>query len=510
MKKLLYIICILVSTSSFAQLLNPQSKKITNKFFPDSNEILDVTPALQKKRGFTDYKELINFLNNLVENHPEKISLSFIGKSQKGRNIPMLKLNIDNGKEKIRVFMQGGLHGDEPASTESMLYLMDRLLNDEKYTGLLDNVELAVIPMANIDGYVNNKRYAANGLDLNRDQTKLMAKESVILKQAFTDFNPHVAVDFHEYRPYRRDFARMGDFGVTNMYDAMFLYSGNLNVPENLRYLTNDLFVENARKILDENNYKHHPYISTRKVEGDIHINQGSISARSSASNYALTNAVSSLIEIRGVALGRTSFKRRIHSSFLIAVSYLQTASENMNKVKDEIDIAINQSNDLVVESKRGIYKDKVKFIDVNTAEYTEIEMTVRDAWKAKATLTRKRPKAYLIDANQTEILKKLKVLGLEVEYLEEDQTLAVESYVVDSYFKKPIRYEKMELQTVEVKLIEEEKTFKKGTAMISTNQKSANILTEVLEPEAPNSFVSFGVLKTEQGDILPIYRLLN
>ena len=41
-------------------------------------------------------------------------------------------------------------------------------------------------------------------------------------------------------------------------------------------------------------------------------------------------------------------------------------------------------------------------------------------------------------------------------------------------------------------------------------NQRRANLVSEILEPEAPNSFVSFGVLKTEKDDILPIYRLLN
>ena len=35
--------------------------------------------------------------------------------------------------------------------------------------------------MANIDGSIKQNRYASNGLDLNRDQTKLMAIESVSL-----------------------------------------------------------------------------------------------------------------------------------------------------------------------------------------------------------------------------------------------------------------------------------------------------------------------------------------
>jgi hypothetical protein len=387
---------------------------------------------------------------------------------------------------------------------------LDRLLNDENYTDILEDVNLAIVPMANIDGYLKNNRYAANGLDLNRDQTKLMAPETMVLKKAYVEFNPEVAVDFHEYRPYRRDFARMGDFGVTNMYDAMFLYSGNLNVPENLRNLTNDVFVEEARKSLDEFNYTHHPYISTRKVSGDIHINQGSISARSSASNNALTNAVSSLIEIRGVALGRTSFKRRIHSSFLIAIAYLRAAADNMDLVKSEIEKAINQANPVVVESKRAVYKDKVKFIDVSAVEYVEFEMMVRDAWKAKATLSRSRPTAYILDADQIGLVKKMKTLGIEVEKLQEERNFEVETYHVKTYYQKPIRYEKMKLQTVETELKKEEKTFKAGTFMVKMNQRRANLVPELLEPEAPNSFVNFGLIKTGKGKTLPIYRLHN
>ena len=97
---------------------------------------------------------------------------------------------------------------------------------------------MAIVPMANIDGYLRLSRYANNGLDLNRDQTKLMAQESVLLKKNFSEFNPEVALDFHEYTPFRRDFSGFGNTGISNFYDAMFLFSGNLNVPENLRTFT--------------------------------------------------------------------------------------------------------------------------------------------------------------------------------------------------------------------------------------------------------------------------------
>lgn len=509
MKQLLTILILTLGFSLHAQFI-PQSKEITSKFFPDSEEVLNTTPALQKKKGYTNYEELMSFLNSFADNYPDKFSISFIGQSQKGKDIPMVKISVPNGKEKIKVFMQGGLHGNEPASTETMLYLIDRLFNDEAYKNLIEQIDLAIVPMANIDGYLKNNRYAANGLDLNRDHTKLMAPESVAIKKAFSDFDPHVAVDFHEYRPYRRDFARMGDFGVTNKYDLMFLASSNLNIPKNLRDLTEQLFVENARKSLNKYDYRHHPYISSTKVDGEIHINQGSISSRSFATNTALTNTISSLIEIRGVALGKTSFKRRIHCGFLVAIAYLKTATEHMKQVKDEIENANKQQNDIVVEYKRGVYEDDVSFIDVNTIDYVELYMTKRDAAKAKSTLTRKRPLAYLIDSSQTQVIEKLKTQGVEIEFLENESTYTVESYVIDEYFRKPIKYEKMKLQTVSTAIQTIEKSFPEGTAIVYMNQRRANIVPEILEPEAPNSLVSFGIIKTQEGETLPIYRLLN
>ena len=510
MKNILLVAFSFLLVNSFSQIMNPQPKTITQKFFPDFEELENTTPALQKKKGYTNYKELMTFLNNLVANHPDKISLSFVGESQKGRKIPTVRLTNKNEQEKIKVWMQGGLHGNEPGSTESMLYLLDRLLNDSSCGKILNSIDLMIVPMANIDGYLKQDRYAANGLDLNRDQTKLQAKETVLLKQAFSDFNPALAVDFHEYKPYRKDFAQLGDFGITSLYDAMFLYSGNLNVPKNLRTLTDTLFVQDARELLDNYNLTHHNYVSSSAHKGDIHFSQGSTHSRSSATNNALTNCISSLIEVRGVGIGRTSFKRRIHTAFVIASSYLKTASENMNLIKSEIAKANKLTNDAVVTSSKTIEEGIIKCIDVHSEEIIELEVTIRNGLKSKPELVRERPVAYLIDSCQIELIEKLKVLGIEVERLSQEEKVEVETYVVSEYKKSSEKYEKMWLQKVKATIITEAKIFPKGTYKIVMNQQRANIVLELLEPESPNSFVAFGVLKTKQRKTLPIYRLMK
>ncbi len=509
MKKIsLVIICLFSAITAVAQL-NPQSKKITERYFPDADSLENVTPALQKKRGFTDYDELTTFLNTLKSNHSKYVTISYIGESQKGYKIPMVRLtNPNSTTKKIKVWMQGGLHGNEPASTEGVLYLLFTLLNNPKYSYLLDKIDLAVVPMANIDGYLKQSRYASNGLDLNRDQTKLMAPESVVLKQAFSDFNPEVGIDFHEYNSYRRDFSKMGSFGIAGLYDIMFLYSGNPNVPQNMRTLTDSLFVENARQVLTKNKLRFHDYMSTGDYHGEIQFNQGSSNARSSATSYALTNTVSTLIEVRGVNLGRTSFKRRMATTFLIGMSYLKTAFENADLVKNEIIKAQKLNGDISVTSTREVYKDSIEVIDLDTNDLMKMEITVRDAWKSKPKLVRNKPAFYLIDSSHKELIKKLNTLGVKTETLENDTEYEVEAYQITLYDRNEELFEKMNRQTVETQLTNKTINFPKGTFIISTSQKNAPIITEVLEPEAPNSFVSFGVLETELNNELPIYRL--
>lgn len=508
MKKLISIGISLFFAFHLMAQPNPQTKKITETFFKEVDSLKNVTPALLKAKGFTNYEELIGFLNEIKQQFPDFVKLEFIGESQKGNAIPIIHIsNPKASNDKIKVWMQGGIHGNEPASSEGLLYLIHALLHNKENHYLLDKIELKMIPMANIDGYLKQDRYAANGLDLNRDQTKLMAPESVLLKQAFSDFSPAVGLDFHEYNPYRKDFSKLGSFGITSAYDVMFLYSGNLNVAKNIREITDKLFVAEARKCMDTHGLKHHDYMSTDDYHGAIVFNLGSQSARSSATSYALTQTVSTLIEVRGVGIGRTSFKRRIATTYLIGMSYLKTAYNNDVLVKNEIQKA-KQPIDIVVTSQRSTYKKEIEVIDLDAESLINLEVTIRDAMLSEPKLVRKQPKAYLIDKSKAHLIDKLKVLGIKVETMNENQTLEVETFQISKYESDGLPYEKMKMQEVSAQLITKKIDFEIGTFMISTNQKNASLLTETLEPEAPNSFVSFGVLTTELNQELPIYRL--
>lgn len=502
----LLVLCVLPLLAPF----NPETREITDAFFPEKTDLPETTPALKKKNGFTNHAELMAFLEQLQKDFPQQVKIQTIGTSKKGKSIPMVTLQTITQENPVKVWMQGGLHGDEPASTEALLYLMHRWLHHPEDFPHQNQITLGIVPMANIDGFEKQKRNNAENLDLNRDQTKLMAFESTALKQAFVQFEPHVALDFHEYRPYRRDFVKMGAFGVAGAYDVMFLYSGNPNVPEALRTITQEKFLEPTRKLLDAEGRTHFDYVTPTDHFGAIHFNRGSNNARSSATNYALMGSISTLVEVRGVGIGRSSFKRRIHTGYLVGKSFTEAAVASKNAVFDVVAAAKKPQTNYVVTAKKKVYEGSLTFIDVDKIEKIAMPVTFRDAIGSTPKLTRGRPRAYLLKSNLKVIAEKLQTLGFKVQQLEAPKKFAVESYQITEYKKVAEVYEKMRLQEVETQITTAEITFETGDYYITTAQPRSHLLPELLEPEAPNSFVSFGVLPTSAQEILPIYRIPN
>ena len=68
----------------------------------------------------------------------------------------------------------------------------------------------------------------------------------------------------------------------------MFLISGNLNIPKNLRNYSNGIFLKNAQDAMDHYGYSYHPYVSATKINNEIHFNQSGFSSRSNATSFAL------------------------------------------------------------------------------------------------------------------------------------------------------------------------------------------------------------------------------
>ena len=90
---------------------------------------------------------------------PDHITVSSLGKSYEGREIPLIKLQAGTKptEERPAMLITGAHHAREAVSIQMPFYIIYKFLhgvlhNDHYYIDLLENVTLYVVPMLNVDG----------------------------------------------------------------------------------------------------------------------------------------------------------------------------------------------------------------------------------------------------------------------------------------------------------------------------------------------------------------------
>lgn len=126
--------------------------------------------------------------------------------SEEGRPIPFLHLSSSSSFggssniTKLKVYIHGGIHGNEPAGDQGALAFLGKLDSNQTYaTFLLERMDIMIVPRYNADGVSYFQRALASNFDPNREHIKLDRPQSRNLKRVFSDFNPHVAIDLHEF-----------------------------------------------------------------------------------------------------------------------------------------------------------------------------------------------------------------------------------------------------------------------------------------------------------------------
>ena len=513
MKRLLFALLPILYAASFA-LAQPNAD-LQRKVYPDPVGVKFTSPTLSLQDDrFATYDEIMAWLNARTKD--PRMTVSIIGATSKGFDVPMVTLRSGKESGKVKVWLQGCIHGNEPAAAETLFQLIDEILGTDEGSRLLERLDIYIVPMANLDGYLANKRISGDGYDLNRDQTKFADRQSVLLKRVFMQVNPDVAVDFHEFQPNRPVKLKNSDKPNAILYhDALFLPTGHPNVPRVLRDATIRLFEKPCGKALDALGYSHFGYFTISEQNGEMTLTLNARSPQSSSTSYALSGAISFFVELRGIGLGRLSLERRTHVGLTVAKAVLRSAYSHHG----EILRIVRKARREVLRAKEPVTvlfhsKEKrlpVTFLDVENARPAVLKnVRVLDALEPQADLVRTRPLAYLLDASETKAVENLRTLGLTVEQLKAPQRFRVEAYRVTGRQEADKPWEKIRRVTVRTEVSTLEKEFPAGTYVVRLDQENANYAVSVLEPESENGFVSFRVTEARPGEELPVYRMMK
>lgn len=497
--------------------------------YPNPGVGFDTPGFEQGKTDFTNTDEMVGYLNALDKNS-EVLQKITAGYSLEGREIPLLIFttseNIDSEdfEKKPTVWLEAQVHGNEPAAGESALVTAKKLAEDDLGENVLDDINVVMVPRKNPDGSYYFQREGALGLDINRDHMKMDYQETKILNQQYNRFSPEVALTSHEYMPKRDAFADIGEKGGVLYHDITLARGYNLNIPEPLRNMADNLFINNAHEYLAGNDYSSETYLTSSKADdGGVTVSETGTEPRFETNTQALvSSAMTFLIESRGIGIGRENLERRVHSQTLAHESFLKTTAENAKKVKNTVDEAreeiiskgekVNQDDKIVVTSEpTKISEDRpLEIVDSAQGEVVEIPTTYYSNAEAKPTLERVRPAAYILPPAYRHIAEKLQTQGVQVGKLNEPKKLSVEKYTVTDQEIEDTLYEGYAMNHVETEIDEGEKYFPEGSYVFQMDQPSANMISMALEPEAVDSYVTFNFIPGTVDSELPIYRYMS
>ena len=175
-------------------------------------------PELTDYAETSRYDDVIAYLKQMAAVSPQ-IHLTTYGYTYEGRPLPLAVIGAPGtspeqvlATKKTRVYIQANIHAGEVEGKEAVLWLLRSIARGERNEWLKTTV-LLINPIYNADGNervnVTNRgsqagpvggmgqRENAQGLDLNRDGTKMETAEARSMASLLTRYQPHVAMDLH-------------------------------------------------------------------------------------------------------------------------------------------------------------------------------------------------------------------------------------------------------------------------------------------------------------------------
>jgi hypothetical protein len=224
-----------------------------------------------------------------------------------------------------------------------------------------------------------------------------------------------------------------------------------------------------------------------------------------------LTQCVTFLFEMRGIGIASQSFQRRTLAGLQMILGVLETARDQADHVYGTIESAIEEvvaSKERIVVTDYSTYSNRTwTMVDRRTGAVVQLPVEFASTTPATANLTRARPAGYIIPRAWSDLADRLRISGLEIETMNQGFKGEIEAYNITGAQLARTYYEGAVLNTVRTETLTQEVSLPKGSFWVSSKQKNAGLAFVALEPENIDSYVSFGIVPMEVGDVYPVFR---
>jgi len=465
------------------------------------------TPALRAGRAnFTGQAEMMKFLTDLAARAPD-MRMSDAGRSQEDRAIPLLIFAhppaasgaelAANGKPTVLVI--GQQHGNEPAGAEAALALALELTGERR--GLLDRLNVLIVPRANPDGAQHFTRGTPSGFDVNRDHLLQWTPEGRALGRIFAVYQPAVVVDSHEFGVRSRWLEK---FGAVQRYDVLIQYATVPNLSPAIAEASERMFRDPLARALDAAGFSNSWYFTTSYDMNDRKVSMGGVVPDTGRNIAGLRNAISFLVESRGVGLGLAHLRRRVESHLVATRAILELTARNATAIlalekeaRDAVAAAAGKG-EVVVAAAATAGRNTLVLLDPETGADKPVDVEWANALEMKPTLLRARPYGYLLPASQAAAAERLRNLGVAVARVDTEGTADVERFRItratvarkDDVRRDP---DDQSIRVVNLETVVERATLPvhAGDLFVPLDQPLANLIVAALEPGTQSSYAA-------------------
>jgi hypothetical protein len=485
-------------------------------------------------RATSSYEETLEMLRRIEARLPE-MKLTDFGTSGAGRKLPLVVVSKDRAftpeaaraRSRPIVLIQNGIHAGEIDGKDACLMILRDLALGRRRE-LLDAATLVILPIYNVDGHErvspHNRpnqdgpvegmgfRTTATGLDLNRDHMKLASEEARALVALVNAWRPHLHVDNHVTDGLEHDWVLTWASAPTPQLPA----------PVD-RWLQPVLAATSAATA--RAGHRNGPFGDERD---DLDPNKGYGSSmaggslsppRFSTFYFALRNRPSLLVETHSYK----PFRARV----LATRDFLLALLAEVGRTGGDLVRAVSEAEAATVAAGRPGAPPSLAVLSYLEVEPTETLRVPFYAWRvedsvvrgrpllryergtlaerevpwfhgAKAGRTVSRPRGYLLDAGWPHVEDRLRRHGLRVERLGQAVEVDVETVRVSQPRFAARTYQGLtQVEDVTVARAREKRRFPPGTLWIPADQPDFEVAIHLLEPEAPDSLLSWGLLST-------------
>ena len=462
------------------------------------------------------YSEIIDWWKKLDQLYPQ-VKLRTVGPTDAGYPLTVVTVGKDsnysfqrprNSKTTV-ILINNGIHPGEPDGIDASMLLARDIVTGK--ISMPDNMVLAFVPVYNIGGCLNRSkdyRVDQNGpeefgsrgnsqnLDLNRDFIKLDTREARSFETMFRILDPDIFIDNHVSN------------GADYQHIMTLICSQHNKLDGEMGEFMNKNFEPGIYTLMKKKGFDLVPYVNSFDGTPDKGWPEFLDGPRYSSGYASLWQTFAFVPETHMLK----PYAQRVKATYALMESFMQFTADNaetirtlrertrtQNKTRASFPISWSLNKNISVPVTFKGYEAGYKPSTIsgsprlyyNRSKPLTKEIRFYNQYEADQLV--KRPKAYIIPQGWWEVVDRLRTNRVQFYPLFRDTALEVEIYRIEDVNSSTQQYEKHHLNSgVKLSVSKSVVHFRKGDIYIPMNQDANRFITEVLEPQAPDSYFSW------------------